>query len=525
MVCGLYHEAFGGWWAFDDPQILKSACENPPWAYFFVPHVLRSFQPANLNPLILLSFDFDLFFSGLNPKWFYVHQLLLIWGIGGLTYHLLRRSVSCFWASMGPALFILSGPVLNCSYQLMTRHYLEGLFFSVVAIHAFVFSIKKSSLWLAWVGAVFYFVAGAAKEVYVVLPLMLMVLPLSGWKRRMKVLSPYFLVMGFYALWRRYMLGTWVGGYGQPLGLGDILAGFERIPSELFYGRFSAVMAFGVALSVMVYVIWKRKNLFVCFGVWGILLLGPILPVINISAPQRLLLFFAWSFFGALSWALGHVRLNTGYLKFGVAAVLFLLGFSVSMRAATFRPELESACASYEAHGRFIMEGKRFDVLLPSEVYGNWYAAGLVWLRKNVLHEEPPVVIYDEIELAGLSEKVTECYYFDGKKRKVLKVSGGISQILSRWRKRVREKTVEVSFSYDKGILSWIFVPFTAGQYSIITYGENGSRMRLPKQGRLRKDLSEPRVFRVRFDAFEGWVAYSDLMRFDGKKLSCLVAP
>jgi hypothetical protein len=522
VVYALYHRSFSGWWTFDDPQILKAAFENPPWKYFFVPHVLRSFQPANLNPLILLSFDFDFVFCGLNPKIFYVHQFLLIWGIGGLTYHLLRRLVSFFWAVLGPALFTLSVPVLNCAYQLMTRHYLEGLFFSILAIHVYVFSIKKGRFSWTWMGAFLYFLAASAKEVYVVLPLMLIVMPVTGWKPRMRFLSPFFMVMGFYALWRRLMLGKWVGGYGQALGLSDILEGFERIPSELFYGRFMGVATFCAALFIILYIIRKRRNLSICFWVWGILLLGPILPVINISAPQRLLLFFSWSFFFALSWALGNFKLRNIYLKVGIVGVVFLLGFSVSIRATMLRPELEKACAAYEAHGRFIMEGKRFEVLLPSEVYGNWYAAGLLWLRKNVLHQAPPMVVYDEIDLAGLNDKVTNCYYFDEKKRKVLKASGGISEILSGWKKRVRKETVDVSFSYDSGMLSWIFGPFRSGQYSIITYGESGSRMWLPKQGRLRKDLSEPRVFRIRFDSFEGWIAYSDLLRFDGKKMVSL---
>ena len=208
-----------GWWAWDDSQLLKAAFQRRPWEYFFVPTVWRHFQPANLNPWIILSYDADLALFGLKPQPFYAHHLLALWAVACMTHLLLRMWANRLWAILGVWLFLCSAPATTTAYQLMTRHYLEGLLFFSLAGYLFVRVARDERLALSWVGAGFYFLAMSAKETYVVLALFLPLIPVGDLKKRLRTALPFFVAMGLYAVWRRYMLGTWVGGYQPALDL------------------------------------------------------------------------------------------------------------------------------------------------------------------------------------------------------------------------------------------------------------------------------------------------------------------
>jgi hypothetical protein len=520
-IFALYGKTLSGWWAFDDSQILRSAFLNSPWAYFFMPEVWKAFQPANLNPLILWSFDIDLAFFGLAPKGFYAHQLIILWLIAFLTFQLLRPWVKTFWAVAGPLLFICSAPVTNSVYQLMTRHYLEGLLLSIIALHCFLIGLRKNRLIWACLGGLCYFFAASAKEVYVVLPLILILIPSDGKLRKRVVYTlPFFVVTGFYVFWRRYMLGTWVGGYGQKLDWLSLYQGIFRIPSIIFGDSLLGVFAFCITTLVFLWAVWNASDLRLWFVGSLLLLLGPIAPAVNISDPHRLLLFFTWAMSVGLVLCLGKCSFAFGRLKPICMLLAAIIGVPVFSCGMALRPGLESVCNAYEVHGRFILEQDSEQVLLPFSAYGNWFTAGLVWLRIHMLNERPPKVVYDEIDLGRLKGAVQNIFRFDPSAGDLQKVAGGIESICSNWSQKLRKRPISVRMDYEDGVVSWNFGPYISGRYSIITYGENGSKIRLPRSGFRRRDMAKPLVFRVRYDAPEGWIAYSDLFQFDGLTLT-----
>jgi len=524
-VFALYGHSLTGWWAFDDPQILKSAFLHAPWAYFFVPEVWKAFQPANLNPFILFSFDLDLALFGLGPEGFYAHQLIILWITAGMTFQLLRPWVTPFWAVAGPVLFIVSSPVTNTAYQLMTRHYLEGLLFSILAFHCYLQALRKFPLVWACLGGICYFCAASAKEVYVVLPLMLFLIPLGGWRKRVASLLPFFTVMGFYMLWRRYMLGTWVGGYGQTLNLTALHKGVVNIPSVIFGNSPLGIFAFSISVVVLLWSVWRNGSFRLWFLGWFFLILGPIIPVITISDPQRLLLFFVWVLSTAVVLCLGKCAFTGGRFKPVGMLLVVVMCVSFASRGLALRSDLEPACKGYEAQGRFIMEQNTEQVLLPFAPYGNWFTSGLVWLRGHILNEQPPRVIYDEIDLADLKAPVQNIFSFDPEAGRLRKIPGGVEGIRLNWFPKVSKEPVSVRMTYGEGGISWNFGPHVSGQYSIITYGENGSKMALLRSGFRRKEMTDPLVFRVRYDAPEGWIAYSDMFQFDGRALTAIEIP
>ena len=523
VVFTIYGRALSGWWAFDDPQILKTAFEYDFWAYFILPEAWKALQPANLNPWVLLSFDFDLALFGLNPHGFYIHQLILLWMVTGMTYQLLRRWVQPLWAVAFPLLFLFSAPAANSVYQLMTRNYLEGLFLSILAIHCYLIALKRAQLGWVILGAVFYFCGASAKELYVVLPFMLFLIPVSGWRKRIPYVLPFFIVLGFYLLWRRYMLGVWVGGYArQSIEWLAIYRGILAIPSAVLGNSWAAMVAAGLSSLAVFCAIWRKGALWVWAGGTVLLLLGPIFPVINISDPRRLLMFFVWAVTVALALSFENTALLKGRLRPMGMILIAILGLFLFNRSNGLCLELARVSQKYEVHGRFVMEQSGEQVLLPDSAYGNWFTAGLRWLRIHMLGEEPPKLIYDEVDLAGLKGPVQGVFFFDEGKCELQGVPGGIQELRSQWVQRVRKKIISVEMVYREGAVFWDFGPYSTGSYSVITYGESGSKMVIPPHGAKRMDIVKPLVFRVRYDSPEGWITYSDLLQFDGIALRSL---
>ena len=519
LIVVLYGNSLTGWWGWDDTQILKFAFQYSPWEYFFVPQVWGKFQPANLNPWIILSFDLDLTLFGLKPQPFYAHHLLALWMVAGVTYLLLRVWANRLWSTLGVVLFLCSAPVTNTVNQLMTRHYLEGLLFFILAFYLFIRATKEERSALAWLGAVFYFFAMSAKEIYVVQALLLPLIPVRDLPKRLRMTLPFFLAMGFYALWRRYMLGTWVGGYRPSIDWCAVYPMILKIPSFIFGDGPFAIVAFLTSTALIIYAAWLRPSLRVLIVGAAFLLLGPMVPAIYISDPYRLLLLFTWALSLAVVLTLGVIASSNHRIIVALAMVA-VIGFTMAVQGWKIRAGLRSTAKGYEAHGRFIMEADQDHVLLPSAQFGNWFTAGLSWLRENMLEEQSPMVVYDEIDLAKLNPDSWRVFLYDYSSRSLKEVPGGVPGICSEWKGKLRENPISVEFGYADGVVSWQFGPYEKGQYSIITYRRSETKMIIPRSGFKRRKMSDPLLFRVRYDSPEGWITYSPLMQFDGKKLT-----
>jgi len=171
------------------------------------------------------------------------------------------------------------------------------------------------------------------------------------------------------------------------------------------------------------------------------------------------------------------------------------------------------------------MEAGSDHVLLTSARFGNWYTDGLVWLRRHALHEAPPVVVYDEIDLAGLKGDAWRVFAYDEALGRLKEAPEGVRAVRSAWNRRLRDAPISVAFDYRDGMVSWRLGPYEKGQYSIIAYGRPELKVVVPRVGFKRRDMSEPLRFRVRYDSPEGWIAYSPLMQLDGKTLTSVADP
>ncbi|MBL7177010.1 MAG: hypothetical protein ISS66_14395 [Desulfobacteraceae bacterium] len=515
----LYGNLLTGWWGWDDPQFLRLAYQYKPWEYFFIPHVWREAQPANLNPWNIFSFDLDLTLFGLNPSAFYAHHLFSLWLVAGGTYLLLRLWLGRLWAATGVALFLCSAPVTTVIHQLMNRHYLEGLLFTVLVFYLYVRALREGRPFLAWLGAIAFFFATSAKEVYVVQVLLFPLIPEQTLRKRLSMAAPFFMTLVIYALWRRYMLGRWIGGYGLSLEWSTVSPMISKIPSFIF-GHSAIGMACALLTAALViFLAWRRPSSRLLILGAALMLLGPILPVINISDPQRLLFFSCWALSIAIVFGLEVFAGSSVGRRVLALTVLLVLGFCTASQGWKIRPSLKNAADGFAAHGRFIMEADENEVLLPSIRFGNWYATGLLWLRKNVLGEQPPIIVFDEIDMGGQDPASLRFFRYDDSRRCMQDVTGQIRNSYEEWQRKLQKRPLSVQMNYTDGMLSWELGPYRKGEYSIITYGEFGSKLRIPYSGVQRIEMPNGMLFRVRFDSSEGWIVYSPLLHFDGKAL------
>lgn len=240
-----YHHALNSYWLYDDLQLLKIATTHHPLQYFFVPRVWHLVTVSNFTPLLLLSFDLDAAVFGFAPHGFYFHQLVALCLAAVMLAMVLKLWVSPLFAYMGGLLFLASAPAAAASELLMIRHYVEGAFFCLLAIYLFVVGVRKDSFALSLLSTLAYAAAISAKETYVPLALVLLLLPESRWCLRLKHAVFSLLVLAIYPLWRFWMLGGSVGGYQAPLFM-------EGLGSELyraFVGNFAESITMFVGTS------------------------------------------------------------------------------------------------------------------------------------------------------------------------------------------------------------------------------------------------------------------------------------
>ena len=210
---GRFYQVLFGYWRWDDSAILLQLLKNPAWKYFGIPRVYQLLSCANLTPWVMLSYQGDLTLFGLNPSAFYFHHLLSLACIAVAGYYFLLLWVDKKFAFFGVVLFVIGAPVATVMQQLMTRHYLEGLLFAILALSCFVLFLRRGKYYYLIAGVIFYLLSMTTKEIYVPLVCLLPWIPERTVKVRLKAMLPFVIVVFFYASWRQYMLGSFIGGY------------------------------------------------------------------------------------------------------------------------------------------------------------------------------------------------------------------------------------------------------------------------------------------------------------------------
>lgn len=513
----LYFSVLQAWWRWDDPVLLSYALDNDFLRPLFVPDVWQSLTPYNFTPLVFLSLKLDLHLFGADPFFFYARQLLVLSGVCIMSYKLLCRWTTDIWAFFGGVLFCAGPVVMTTVNQLMTRHYLEGLFFLVLAFFLYIRSLDKNSRLTAVAGGAAFFMSLSAKEIFFPLALLILFWPGNTFfSTRIKFGIFYLVPLIAFFLWRAYMLEGALDGYGIDFSL--------LLEPASFLGKILSALLGG---GVFVYSLWiaaallfirtcLKKGCVLPAAVIAVSLFAPLLVVAPVvSGPDRFLLLLWWVICTSAAVAVGNIQRGIIAETARIALAILLLTATVSY-AQTHKERLDDQAALFESAGRFLWSNHNpCDILYaPRAGSYDWFFWGLADLKKGIKDEHGtiPRVMSDPVEVAeeGHDDNMT-VWGYDPEAGKIAEIEDPESQIVAELENLLTDFNFKVDLKYADDVLSWDFDAGTRGDFFIMyRFRENVTGLHpLAPEGTMKMPLGTDLKIRVKFKSDEGFVSYS----------------
>lgn len=536
----LYGSACSGWWHYDDAAHLWFVMRHDRiWQYFAMPEVSRAFSEASLVPWATMLYRLIYVFCGMeHPGAAYALQLLSLFAVAWMTRVLLGLWVcaACSW--LGAFLFLLGAPVMHVAHELMTVHYVQGLFFALIAAYGFVRAIRNLTWWPAVAGGFCYLIAVTAKEIYVPLPILLLFLPESTWKQRGLKALPFLIVLTAYLPWRWFMLNTLVGGYQSHTPGPSIV----QVCQALLHIRVMILGADGLGRGVMIAGLlglalligwcWRRIAFaLVCLCA----LLGPLVPLTHFPglSPGRYLFVVWWGM--TTAYVLVMERLSCGRRWRGhrwQAWVALVLWVAVSLAAGREmrREQLRSQpwIDRYETQGQFLWASSNNRIFL---IRPPFHVARFVTAIKRELAgaASAPIVIDDQADLeiqtrlglvTGAARSNASVWAYNESCRRMEEITVEFRRQQAESRARVLESALRIDLQFVRHVAQWRLGPYAQGNYLMVRLAEDGviDRIWFAPQGQ--RDATGGGIFDffLRYDAPEGWTTYSPVLRFDRQK-------
>jgi hypothetical protein len=527
----LYLPGMEPWWVGDDTQILKHVAGHPFPEYLLSPTAWRELSANNLTPWVDVLFDADLRLFGLNPPAFYLHHIAVSGVLAAVVYFFLRLWLLPLGAFAGSCLFVMSPCYANNVYLLMTRHYIEGLLWSLCAVLLYVKALREGRLLPAWAGAALYLLAALCKEIYVPLVVILPFWPgmdlgkeKTGWMsavaNRSLYVAPFVAVALAYTLYRRWMLGVWIGGYGSLSAAGADFttvwgrAGHLLMPEGTW--TIVAVFAFGAwGLWGKREMRWRRTGLALLIA---LLVLAPLASITAMLSARHLFL-PTFMFVAAASAGLSLLwnRGPPGRLIGVLGGVLLFLGLFQANRGA--QAALENFTQRYAVQGLFVWEvGTGDDALLVDSIPA-WYFDGLSWLRAFGRQGEtgdaarPIIDVCNIVYASGSFPQFRRFWTYDHRAGAMVEVdSAVVGAAIQRCESAYHPDIVlDIRIWADGGTIRWELGPYEQGRYFLVD-PSNGSSITLPRTGHVPGTMAMMGATGERhfcFAAPEGWTGCS----------------
>ena len=286
-----YNRVLSAWFTADEVWIIANVQPREWWQIFTVWDV----HSQNFVPGLLLSLKLDHMAFGWDATFFRVHSVVAAALMATLLTALLRPLCGWIISILTALLLLESNPTVSLIGWIASRHYLEGTCFALTGILLLRRYARKQSN-IALVGAMLcYALAMLWKEVFAPLPLILLALPDLPVRRRVRLLVLFGIVGVAYIAYRRYMLGQFVGGYGDgsydlqkaakyfinawPSFTGWIFEGASTAPRWLGFFVVNALIVMGLYRAWSISWRW--------FGAAVLSLIAAVVPVgLIIGTPQ-----------------------------------------------------------------------------------------------------------------------------------------------------------------------------------------------------------------------------------------------
>ncbi|MDH7942596.1 hypothetical protein QGM61_02075 [Pseudohongiella sp. SYSU M77423] len=512
-----------GSWRWDDSQILLHAHQFNWLQDFTNPEVWQQFSPANLTPLLILSFEVDLILFGLTPSMFYLHQLLALAAAAWMMFLCLKFWCRGGFAVLGGVLFLIGTPTLLVAQQLMTRHYAEGLVLALVALYGFVRFVRGGAvLWLV-LALVSYALACMAKEVYVPLPLILLCIPDGTFAKRLRAAAPFFLLTLLYAIWRSWMLESVTGGYASTASffsgafIQQVVITFAGFP-RLLGGGWWPVLTLAAVLVLVTYLYIKRHVPWRMLIVAAMVLL-PLAPLVQspgiVLADRYLLVVWAATSF-AIAYMLSQVWQATtesmGWAGTGTVALTGLLALAAAVQGFSVRSALAAVGKEFDVQGQFLWQQDDSVAMIPSGnvVPAFWFVTGLRDFKQGLGLGSSPVTVVDDIYLQ--QSGVDQLYGWQQDCQCMVDISEQVPGRLAAYEDSLRPQApLNLRYGYQGGYFTWQFGPYSDGQYHLVS--DVIGVIPAPAAGQLRATLTDGAPFYIRYTSPEGWMTYSAQQR------------
>ena len=511
-----------GWWTVDDTIILNLTIENGWHKFFYKKEVWHQISSTNLTPWINLSYAIDWFLFGFNPKGFFYHHYFSFLLAIFLCELVIYRTLGLATALASLLLFVITIPAAMVASFLWLRHYVEGLLFAALAFLFFLKSYKKKSWYYSLLGAFFYFLACAAKEIYVPLILLIVFHPNSLSRENFRFKSSYLFVALIYILWRYYMLNF------NSLTIYSPNPSFvgSRFFYLLFYGLYLhnilsyIVLFLFILLLIINFLKWSRflkfYFLIVFIGVlFPITIASPfLLQIKNDLASSRILVLFSLFLSCFFSSSFFFNKLP----KFASSLLLSLLLF-VNLYVFHSNNPLTFANCLYDKHkklGTFLLSKTENDVLVAPDLSTYFLRHLLSLNKKTSLNKKHSPIICSDACLCEryLKNSNINFYFFDGDK--IIKQKSFSCSIKN-------DLKPSLHIKYDKGRIFWEMGPLKRGKYCILVLEDALPKRRycLPYKGSVPFAIYGDILLLVKYISPEGWSAYSDIYHFRFSKSEC----
>lgn len=525
-------------WSYDDPLILQHALAYSPWRYFTQPAAWQALVAYFLTPWLSLTFDLDHALFGLDPAAFHAHHVAATGLAAGLAGVLASYWVRPPYAAAAVLLVLAGAPVAVTVPALMSRHYTEGFVFFALALWCSVARLRGGRWPLNVAAGLAFAVAASAKEIFLPLGLVPLLLPLGLGRDRLRAWAPYALVMLLYLPWRRYMLGDLIGGYTPAgmlaaLGPSPLAAQLAGLPGLLWQPPLIGGAALAVLAGLALWRAPQPRGLAIRLALLGGLVLLPLLPLMQsgmVGRGNERVLVGAWF---VLAWcaAVAAGRLaeapatdarrpgagglfhRPGLRHAAAFALLACIGLSGWLGG---RPTVVNGLQEqFDQHQQLQALMKPADGVavqvardIPALIVQSWVA-----LRPAFGAIGPaPTLIADELDLAALPAP-----------RKVLRydrAAGGLvspsPQVLeaelARWRAAQQPVPMDLLLERHEArqYVRWRFGAARPGSFSLISPGQ---QLPMGVGGAVRYVHPVPPCMRFRFDGADGSIAYTPPLR------------
>jgi hypothetical protein len=520
----LHADIMDGNWRWHDAQILYHLYNYPWTSDFLDPIAWQVYSPVNLTPWQIVLYRMDYQLAGLSPAFYYAHHLLSLAAVAVALYFLQLLWIGRLYAAIGATLFLVGVPVFFVSEQLMTRHYVEGSVYAILALYLFVTALRHHSTARILASALFYALAMASKEIFVPLVILLMFIPERDCITRLKMLIPHIALILIYIVWRGFMLVSVDGGYSdssQYLTPSFMVTAFTKlatIPLLLFNQWWPAAVA--ILIAILALSIKVGRFPFLMSALVLALLLGPLYPLAGapgFNAPDRYF-FLVWI---VLCFALGfNLHRILGQMQFRRPATLGLLGATAALGVISLvhglqiKRDLAHTAAEFDVHSEFIWDMDHTAAFFPtlSLAQDYWAVTDLSLLKQAVTGRSGPISVPDDV---FLREELNALFEYDPACQCMRDITDSLPQRLSLHRQSLRPGApLSAEFHYQDNLISWRFGPYSDGEYHVVS--TQMGRLPVPPQIEgLRISIPEHTSIHVRYRSPEGWVTYSDLLSIE----------